>query len=206
MHIKKVITAGKPLAEVRKALILIHGRGADAHDILSVADYLQVKDFALLAPDATNHTWYPYSFLAPREQNEPWLSSALDVVKSIVADVIAAGVVASQIYFLGFSQGACLTLEFTAQNAQRFGGVIAFSGGLIGAQLELDYYKNDFAQTPIFIGCSDIDPHIPLARVQESTQVLTNRNANVTEKIYPSMGHTINEDEINWVNTHIFKV
>lgn len=206
MHTKKVVTAGKPLAEAQKALIMIHGRGADAHDILSVADYLQVKDFALLAPEATNHTWYPYSFLAPQEDNEPWLSSALDVIKSIMEDVSAAGISPENTYFLGFSQGACLTLEFTTRHAQRFGGVVAFSGGLIGQTLNLHNYKNDFAQTPIFLGCSDIDPHIPLARVQESTKILQEKNANVTEKIYPRMGHTINEDEITWVNNNIFKL
>lgn len=205
MHIKKVVTAGKPLTEANKALIMVHGRGADAHDILSVADYLQVKDYALLAPDATNHTWYPYSFLAPREDNEPWLSSALHILESILEDVNKAGIPPERTYFLGFSQGACLTLEFTAQQAQRFGGVVAFSGGLIGQILNLDNYKNDFAQTPIFIGCSDIDPHIPLARVQESAQILNTQHAIVTEKIYPGMGHTINEDEISWVNKNIFK-
>jgi phospholipase/carboxylesterase len=206
MHTKKVITDGKPLAEAQKALIMIHGRGADAHDILSVADYLQVKDFALLAPEATNHTWYPYSFLAPQEDNEPWLSSALDVIKSIMDDVSAAGISPENTYFLGFSQGACLTLEFTSRHAQRFGGVVAFSGGLIGQTLNLQHYKNDFAKTPIFLGCSDIDPHIPLARVRESTKILQEKNANVTEKIYPRMGHTINEDEITWVNNNIFKL
>ncbi len=204
MHTKQVITAGKPLAEAEKAMILLHGRGADAYDILSVADYLNVKDFALLAPQATNHAWYPYSFMAPQTQNEPWLSSALDLLKSILDDVIATGISTENIYFLGFSQGACLTLEFTTRNAQRFGGVVAFSGGLIGQQLNLEHYKNDFLQTPIFLGCSDIDPHIPLARVQESTKILQNVNADVMEKIYKNMGHTINEDEINWVNKNIF--
>lgn len=204
MHNKKVITSGKPLAEAQKVLIMIHGRGADAHDILSVADYLQVKDFALFAPDATNHTWYPYSFLAPQEENEPWLSSALNVMKDIMEDVITAGILPENIYFLGFSQGACLTLEFTTRYAQRFGGVVAFSGGLIGQTLNLQNYNSDFAQTPIFLGCSDIDPHIPLARVNESAKILQDKNARVTEKVYPQMGHTINEDEINWVNANIF--
>lgn len=205
MHIKKVITAGKPLAEAEKALIMIHGRGADAHDILSVAEYLNVKDYALLAPQATNHTWYPHSFMVPQAQNEPWLSSALEILYDILHDVIKTGIPVENIYFLGFSQGACLTLEFTTRNAQRFGGVVAFSGGLIGQQLNLENYKNDFQQTPIFLGCSDIDPHIPLARVQESGEILKNKNADVTVKIYPRMGHTINEDEIQTVNTTIFQ-
>lgn len=204
MHTKKVLTAGKPLQEASKALIMLHGRGADAQDILSLAEYLNVQDFALLAPQATNHTWYPYSFLAPQEQNEPWLSSALDVLKSILNDVITAGIAPENTYFLGFSQGACLALEFTTRHAQHFGGVVAFSGGLIGQQLNLDNYQQDFQQTPVFLGCSDIDPHIPLARVQESGEILKHNNANLMLKIYPRMGHTINEDEIKTVNQHIF--
>ncbi|MFN7118354.1 MAG: alpha/beta hydrolase [Saprospiraceae bacterium] len=204
-HTKKVVTAGKPLAEAKQALIMIHGRGADALDILSVAEYLNVKDYALLAPEATNYTWYPYSFMAPQEQNEPWLSSALDIVKSVMDDVIQAGISTENIYFLGFSQGACLTLEFTTRHAQRFGGVVAFSGGLIGQQLQLENYQHDFQQTPVFLGCSDIDPHIPLARVQESGKLLESKNANLTLKIYPKMGHTINEDEIQTVNNYIFR-
>ena len=204
MHTKKIISAGKPLATAEKALIMIHGRGADAQDILSLAAYLNTKDYALLAPQATNHTWYPYSFIAPTQQNEPWLSSALAILHQVLEEVAIAGITAENTYFLGFSQGACLALEFATQNAQRFGGVVAFSGGLIGQQLDVDSYKNDFQQTPIFLGCSDIDPHIPLARVQESNEVLKNRNAAVTMKIYPKMGHTVNEDEIQVVNTTIF--
>lgn len=204
MHTKKIISAGKPLIEAEKALIMIHGRGADAQDILSLADYLNVKDYALLAPQATNHTWYPYSFMAPTQQNEPWLSSALAVLQQVLEEVAAAGIAAEDTFFLGFSQGACLTLEFTARNAQRFGGVVAFSGGLIGQELNVASYKNDFQQTPIFLGCSDIDPHIPLARVQESGEVLKNKNAAVTMKIYPKMGHTVSEEEIQLVNTTIF--
>lgn len=204
MHNKKVITAGKPLDEAQKALIMVHGRGADALDILSVAEYLHVKDYALLAPEATNYTWYPYSFLAPQEQNEPWLSSALDILKSIMDDLQMAGIAAENTYFLGFSQGACLTLEFTTRNAQRFGGVVAFSGGLIGQQLNLENYSADFQQTPVFLGCSDIDPHIPLARVEESGKVLQHKNADLTLTIYPKMGHTINDEEIQTVNSLIF--
>ncbi len=204
MHTKKVITQGKSLSEAKKALILLHGRGASAEDILTLTPYLQVEDFALLAPQATNHTWYPYSFMAPQEANEPWLSSALDVIKNIFDDVINAGISAENIYLGGFSQGACLTLEFAARNAQRMGGIVAFSGGLIGQEIDKSKYQNDFNQTPVFIGCSDIDPHIPKGRVEESGRVLKDLNANVTVKIYPNMGHTINEDELEVVNNYIF--
>ena len=129
-HTKKILRAGKKTGEAEKALIMIHGRGANAHDILSLADYLQVKNFALLAPEATNNTWYPYSFMAPVQQNEPWLSSSLEVIKELVKDINAEGIISENIYFLGFSQGACLTLEFVARNAMRYGGVVAFTGRL----------------------------------------------------------------------------
>lgn len=132
VHTKKIVAAGKNIKEAEKVLIMIHGRGGSTEDILSLAGHLQVKDFALLAPQATGNTWYPYSFMAPPVQNEPWLSSALSVLKEVLNDVIAQGIPAEKIYFLGFSQGACLTLEFVTRNAIKYGGVAAFTGGLIG--------------------------------------------------------------------------
>lgn len=203
MHTKQIISQGKSLAEASKALILLHGRGASAADILTLAPYLQVEEFALLAPQATNHTWYPYSFMAPHQANEPWLSTALEVLKAVFDDVLAAGIPGEHIYLGGFSQGACLTLEFAARNAQKLGGLLAFSGGLIGEKIDRASYQQDFEQTPIFIGCSDVDPHIPKARVEESATILKEMNANVTAKLYPGMGHTINEDELQFVNKHI---
>ncbi len=203
MHTKQVVCKGKILEEARKALILLHGRGGSAEDILSLTDYLNVKDFVLLAPQATNHTWYPYSFMAPQSANEPWLSSALTVVKNILDDVIRAGIAPKDIFIGGFSQGACLTLEFAARNAQKFGGVIAFSGGLIGQEIDRSNYQSDFQQTPVFIGCSDEDPHIPKSRVEESGVILQEMNAQVNVRIYPRMGHTINEDELRYVNQYI---
>jgi phospholipase/carboxylesterase len=204
MHSKQLVTAGKPLPDASSAIIMIHGRGADAADILSLASYIPVKDFAQLAPQATNHTWYPYSFMAPAEENEPWLSSAIGIIDEIVNDVIDAGIGRENIYLLGFSQGACLTMEYAARNADRYGGVIAFTGGLIGADIDVGNYKGDFKQTPIFIGSSDPDPHVPTSRVLASAAILRSMNAVVTEKIYPGMGHTINEDEFKQVNKLIF--
>lgn len=204
MHQKEIISLGKKLTEARKVLIMLHGRGATAEDILRVAPYLNVEDFALLAPQATNYTWYPYSFLAPRTQNEPWLSSALELVKEITADVNQAGIPNERIYFLGFSQGACLTLEFIARNAGRWGGAVAFTGGLIGDKLDKENYKGNFDGTPVFIGTSDPDPHVPVARVRESTSLLNTMHATVTEKVYPNMGHTISEDEIEKANQLVF--
>ncbi|MGN6212440.1 alpha/beta hydrolase [Parafilimonas sp.] len=205
MHQKKIITKGKALNEAEKALVMIHGRGAFAEDILSLAGYFDVKDYALLAPQATNNTWYPYSFLAPPQQNEPWLSSALDILKQVEADILAAGIPSHNIYFLGFSQGACLMLEFITRYAQKWGGAVAFTGGLVGDKIYKENYSGDFLQMPLFIGSSDPDMHVPVERVQETVTVLKNMHADVTVKIYPGMGHTISTDEIEKANTLIFK-
>lgn len=204
MHTKQVIRAGKQTGEATKALIMIHGRGGSAADILGLAQYLPVTDFALFAPEATNNTWYPYSFLAPPKDNEPWLSSALAVLKEVVADVEATGIKKEDIYFLGFSQGACLTLEFVARNANRYGGAVAFTGGLIGDKIYEQNYIGDFAGTPVFIGTSDPDPHVPVERVHASAEILSGMHAQVTKKVYKNMGHTINQEEINLVSELIF--
>jgi phospholipase/carboxylesterase len=204
MHQKEIVTAGKKLKDAKRALILLHGRGATADDILQLTTFLNIEDYAILAPQATNHTWYPYSFLAPEKQNEPWLSSALDLLEQIVADINAGGIANNEIYFAGFSQGACLTLEFVTRNAQRWGGAVAFTGGLIGETVDPEKYKGDFEGTPIFIGTSDPDAHVPVARVQETAELLRSLKASVTEKIYPNMGHTISEDEIDKANQQVF--
>jgi phospholipase/carboxylesterase len=204
MHKKEIVTAGKKIETANKALIMLHGRGASAQDILSLAAYLNVEEFALIAPQATNYTWYPLSFLAPRNQNEPWLSSALSVLDEIVKDINTAGIADDHIYFAGFSQGACLTLEYISCNARRWGGAAAFTGGLIGENVDLKNYKGDFKNMPVFIGTSDPDPHVPVERVHETSKILLGMNASVTEKIYLNMGHTINEDEIEKATTLIF--
>jgi phospholipase/carboxylesterase len=205
MHNKKIITAGSSLNEAKRALILLHGRGANAEDILSLAAHLNVNDFHLVAPRATNNTWYPFSFLAPPKQNEPWLSSALEVVDELIQDITNAGIPTENIYLGGFSQGACLTLEFAARNAKKYGGVLAFTGGLIGDKIYSENYKGDFQNTRIFIGTSDPDPHVPVERVYATSNILKNMNAVVTEKVYNNMGHTINEDEIMMVNRLLFE-
>lgn len=205
MHTKQVIKAGKQTGEATKALVMLHGRGGSAEDILGLAQYLPVNDFALFAPQATNNTWYPYSFLAAPKDNEPWLSGALAVVNDVVADIQATGIKTENIYFLGFSQGACLTLEYVTRNANKYGGVVAFTGGLIGDQLYKDNYVGDFDGTPIFIGTSDPDPHVPVDRVLASTEILTEMHAEVIQRIYKNMGHTINQDEIDQVSELIFK-
>lgn len=189
--------AGPPLAAARGALILLHGRGATAESILELAQFLPHEGLTYVAPQAANDTWYPYSFLSPLEQNEPYLSSALARVADVVAQVREAGIAAERIVLGGFSQGACLASEFVACNAQRWGGLLAFSGGLIGPPGTPRDYSGTLAGTPVFLGCSDVDPHIPLGRVEETAAVLARLGGQVDKRIYPRMGHTINQDEID---------
>ncbi|MFL9842863.1 alpha/beta hydrolase [Flavobacterium rhizosphaerae] len=202
---KNVITAGVSLAEAEKALIMIHGRGAAAQDILSIANYLDVENFALVAPQAAGNTWYPLSFLATPQQNEPYLSNALSLLADVVSDIESNGIVKNNIYFLGFSQGACLTAEFTARNAAKYGGVVIFTGGLIGDTLYTENYKGNFAGTPVFIGTSNPDFHVPVARVTATEEVFKKMGAHVTLKIYENMPHTISQDEIDNANKLVFK-
>lgn len=199
----RIVGAGRPLGEAKAAMILIHGRGAPAEDILGLAGELDRPDLAYLAPQAQGYTWYPYSFMAPMEQNEPGLSSGLALIGDLVERLEQAGIPPERTVLLGFSQGACLSLEYAARNARRFGGVVALSGGLIGPPGTPREYPGTLDGTPVFLGCSDRDPHIPLMRVQESTQVLERMGAMVTEKIYPGMGHTVNEDEIEHVRAMV---
>ncbi|MDB5062743.1 MAG: phospholipase [Mucilaginibacter sp.] len=203
-HSKQISIGGIPAANAKAALIMIHGRGASADDIMRLASRLNVKDMALYAPQATNNSWYPYSFMAPVQENEPALSSALDVIDQVVEQAIADGISTDKIYFLGFSQGACLTLEYIARNAKRFGGAVAFTGGLIGEELELKNYGGDFAATPVLITTGDPDAHVPLSRVKESVDVLKGLNANVTLKVYKGRPHTISFEELSLANEYIF--
>ena len=204
MHKKNIQTAGKPLNEADKALILIHGRGADARDILGLASHLNVSEYALFAPEATNNSWYPYSFLAEPEQNEPWLSSALDLLKEIVDEVTKHGISTENIYLLGFSQGACLAVEFAARHAQKMGGIVALTGGLIGDKIYHENYIGNFNETPIFLGTGNPDPHVPVERVKESANILEKMNAQVHLKVYEGRPHTVSQDEIDVANQLIF--
>ncbi len=196
-------TGGVPVAEARKLMIMVHGRGADARSILQLASYLDTKDVAFMAPQATGNTWYPYSFLAPIADNEPGISSGLAVLKEIVDGQLAAGFAPEQIYLLGFSQGACLMLEFAARNPRPYGGVFGLSGGLIGPPGTPRNYPGSFGGAPVFLGCSDVDSHIPKARVLETADVLTRMGAAVTTRLYPNAPHTILEDEIEAVRKGI---
>jgi phospholipase/carboxylesterase len=204
MHQKEIVHIGKNIKEAKKALIMLHGRGASADDILSLAPYLKVKDFAVFAPEATNNTWYPYSFLTPPVQNEPWLSSAISLIDELVRDIRANGISDDNIYFSGFSQGACLTLEYVTRNARTWGGIAAFSGGLIGDKLYLENYKGTFESTPFYIGSSDPDPHIPVERVRESAKIITSMRGKIELQIISGMGHTVSMNEIEAANRVVF--
>jgi predicted esterase len=193
------VSYGVPLGEARAAVILVHGRGATAESMLPLADAIGVTDIAYIAPQAAGNVWYPNSFLAPIASNEPWLSSALALLGALVERLGTEGMPPERVGFVGFSQGACLSIEFSARHPRRYGFVAALSGGLIGPPGTPWAYTGSLAGTPILLGCSDIDPHIPLERVKESTRVLTSLGAEVDERIYPNMGHTVNEDEIQAV-------
>lgn len=201
LHGGPALAAGTPLATARGAVLLVHGRGASAESIMTLAPELRADDLAFLAPQASGGTWYPYSFLAPLAQNEPHLSAALAAVGALVAQVEAAGIPRERIVLLGFSQGACLAAEFVARNAARYGGLIVFSGGLIGPPGTPRDYQGSLAGTPVFLGCSDVDGHIPKERVLESEAVLSRMGGAVTAKLYPGMGHTVNEDELEHART-----
>jgi predicted esterase len=201
----EIARAGVPLETAHTAVVLVHGRGASATSMLGLAGELAPRgspasqQVAFLAPQASGHIWYPHSFLAPIALNEPHLSMALSALSELLAMLGKSGLPPERVLLLGFSQGACLTLEFVARNARLYGGVAGLSGGLIGPPGSQHNHPGDFAGTPIFMGCSDVDPHIPLARVQETAQVLERMGANVTARLYRGLGHTVNEDEVEFV-------
>jgi predicted esterase len=194
-----VLQIGPPPEQARRSVILVHGRGTGADDMLALAREFQTTDVAYLAPQAAGNTWYPYSFLAPVDQNEPWLGSALGVVGKLVEALAIRGVASDRVVILGFSQGACLSLEFAARYARRYGAIVGLSGGLIGPPGTPRNYSGSFNGTPVFLGCSDVDPHIPLERVHESAEIFRSLGAVVDERIYLRMGHTVNADEIKAV-------
>ena len=191
-----VLTAGVPLDRAKAAMIMVHGRGAGPRNILDLVPALDRPDFTYLAPAAQGGTWYPYSFLMDMARNEPGISSGMSVLDQLMRELESRGIPRSRILLLGFSQGACLASEFTARHAARYGGLIAFSGGLIGPPGTPRNYGGSLDGTPVFLGCSDIDPHIPKERVQESAAVFERIGAAVTTRLYPGMGHEVNDDEI----------
>ena len=198
------IQTGLSLAESKKAIILLHGRGASAESILSLTSYLDLADFSVFAPQAAQRTWYPYGFMASDEGNLSALNSSLRQVSLLVQFLNENGKAPEQIYVMGFSQGACLSLEFTARNAQKFGGVIAFTGGLIGENLEEEKYKGDFQGTPILLSGSAHDMHVPAQRIHDSAQLLQKMSAEVSLSLFEDDLHTIRPEELTWVNQKLF--
>jgi len=196
-----VLAAGVPLARARAVMVMVHGRGASAEDILSLAEEFDETGFAYLAPQAAGSTWYPLPFLSPIAANEPGLSSGLDVLAEIEARVNDAGITTGRLFMLGFSQGACLCLEYAARNARRYAGVAGLSGGVIGPDGTPREYNGSFEGTPVFLGCSVADPHVPRHRVELTSQVYRKLGADVTMHLYPEPGHTVNEDEIVFVRS-----
>ena len=194
-----VLTSGEPLASARAALLMVHGRGARAEDILTLAEPLSLPGFAYLAPQAAGNAWYPNRFLAPIADNEPWLSSALAFLGETLARITQAGIPPERVLLLGFSQGACLALEFAARNARRYGGLAGLSGALIGPDDARRDYPGSLAGTPVFLGCSDVDFHVPEERVDQAAQVLQRLGGVVTERLYPNHDHSVNQDEIGFV-------
>lgn len=181
------------------AMLMVHGRGASADDILALTDQLAQPGFAYFAPQAAGNTWYPNRFLAPVEENEPWLSSALTFVGNVFSDILKGGIPSERIILLGFSQGACLTLEYAARNARRYGGLVGLSGALIGPDDASREYSGALDGTPVFLGCSDVDFHVPKGRVDQTAHVLRKLNGEVTERLYPNMDHSVNQAEIDFV-------
>ncbi len=200
----EIIYAGPEPVKGSRAVIMIHGRGGNAESILSLADHLHIRDHARVAPQAEGNSWYPFSFMAPAAYNEGHLAHALALVDTAVESLLSKGVVQEDIYLLGFSQGACLAAEYAARNAGRYGGLVLFTGGLIGDQIYRQNYQGNFEGTPVFLGTSDPDPHVPLQRVKDSAGILAEMGAKVTMKVYPGMPHTISMEEIKEVNDIIF--
>jgi len=193
--------AGESMQYAKAAMLMIHGRGARAEDILSLANQFDFPGFAYLAPQAADNTWYPNRFLNPISDNEPWLTSALAFVGEVFAQIIQAGIPPERIILLGFSQGACLTLEFAARNARRYGSIVGLSGALIGPDNAPRDYPGSLEATPVFLGCSDVDFHVPKERVDQTADVLRKLGGDVTERLYPNMDHTVNQDEIDFVRS-----
>lgn len=196
---QQVVTGGADIDQAKAVMILIHGRGASAESMLMFADEFDLDSIHYRAIQAKGHTWYPRSFMAPKEMNQPGISSGLQAIYDQIKNLNDAGVPTNKILLLGFSQGACLTTEFAARHPQRFGGIVGFSGGLIGDSIDPQDYKGSLEKTPVFLGCSDRDPHIPQERVDLTEKVFEKLGANITKKIYVGMGHTVNQDEIEHV-------
>lgn len=204
LHEKNLKYDGTPVEKAKKVVIMLHGRGGFAEDILNLSEHFKVDEVAYIAPQAYNNSWYPLSFLAPEEQNQPWLNSALDLLKDLESELNEKGIPSEHIFFFGFSQGACLALEYTTRNAKKYGGIIAIIGGLIGDHINTGNYITDFENTRIFLGTSDPDSHVPVQRVLQTAEILKQKNAEVELRIHKNAGHVILLEELGVANNFIF--
>jgi len=204
MESNNIAHSGTSLKEAKYALVLIHGRGASADGILSLASHFKLEQTAVLAPQAAFGTWYPQSFMAPVHNNQPELDQSLQTIEKLVADIHAAGIDNSHIAFCGFSQGACLMLEYTTRHADRYAGIVAFTGGLIGKEIEMGNYSGDFNQTPVLLTTGNPDHHVPYQRVQESAAILESMHAQVSMQAFPGKAHNITPQEISLANQTVF--
>lgn len=198
----RTLKRGTPLDKAQAALILIHGRGADAEDIAGLASYLPSQDLAVLAPEAQGHTWYPQRFFVPLQENEPWLSSGLELIDKLVADIHAAGVPYERIGIAGFSQGGCLALEYALRHPRRYGLIAGMSSALIGP-LKTPRAKADLEGTPVLIACAENDAHIPLPFVEESAEILAASGTALTKQIFRGYDHTVFPEEIQWLSSQL---
>ena len=196
-----ILYLGAELKNAKKAMIMIHGRGADAQSMSGLCEHFMHPDIIYIIPQATGFTWYPYRFIESRESNEPGISSALTLINAIITALNNSGIAMNDIFLLGFSQGACLALDYAARYPEKYAGIFCLSGGLIGKTIIPGDYNGDMKQTPVFLGCSDADFHIPEERVHQSASIMESLNADVTVKIYPNLGHTINRDELEFITT-----
>jgi len=203
MHSYIILEQGTPLSQAEKAIILLHGRGGSSEDIMQLRHEFPYGNFYYAAPQAARSTWYPLSFLSPVKNNEPWLSSAVGVIKRLIDDIVSV-IPSENLYIMGFSQGACLSLEVASRYAMKYAGIAAFTGGLIGDRLDPAIYKGNFDGTRVFLGNSDNDPHVPVERSEESKKIIESLGANVTLAIYPGMPHIISREEIDEVRRLMF--
>ncbi len=203
---QRVVVTGAPLARAKGAVVMVHGRGAGPEGILSMVPTLARPEFAYLAPRAGGNTWYPDRFLAPIPRNEPGISSGMQAIADVLEHVEEEGIPMERTVLLGFSQGACLSVEYAARNARRYGGVATLSGALIGPDGTPRDYAGSLDGTPVFLGCSDVDFHIPRERVEESARIIADLGGDVTLRLYPGMSHIVNEEEIAHVQAMLDRV
>lgn len=204
MHPEKIIVNGVPANDAGKALIMLHGRGGSANGMLRLKESLNTEGFHVIIPQAAGNEWYPFTFLSPPQRNEPWLSHSFAMINGIIKELNREGIPDHAIWFLGFSQGACVALEFAARNARRYGGIISFAGSLIGDKIYPEHYTGNFEGTPVFLSSSEEDPHVPHERFIKTAGLINEMNADLTLYVYPGATHHVSPEETETVNEKFF--